>query len=169
MDRHGATGVGQYDATWPRIEAEWYTSLSGPVEKVEDGGASINTSFAVQFNGPLGRIVFPNLANFPASGLLVVGGSGLGGGTIVMTSDSSGETVLAMCHWPKDPPVTHVSCPISHGAVVTGVTFRFERGARGDGDGDGEGGTSRRGDGGDTVNTGHARMDWWNLQDTSLK
>ena len=86
-----------------------------------------------------------------------------------MTSDSSGETVLAMCHWPKDPPVTHVSCPISHGAVVTGVTFRFERGARGDGDGDGEGGTSRRGDGGDTVNTGHARMDWWNLQDTSLK
>ena len=176
LDRHGATGVGQYDATWPRIEAEWYTSLSGPAEKVEHGGggARTNTSFAVQFNGPLGRITFPNVANFPDSGggLLLVGGSGLGGGTIVMTSDSSGERILATCHWPKDDPlVTRVSCPITLsqavGAVVTGVAFRFERGSAA---GDEWGGTSGGGDGGgDTVNAGNARMDWWNLQDTSLE
>ena len=23
LDRHGAAGVGQYDAGWPRVEAEW--------------------------------------------------------------------------------------------------------------------------------------------------
>lgn len=35
LDKHFETGVGQYNATWPRIEAEWYSEKSKEIKKIE--------------------------------------------------------------------------------------------------------------------------------------
>ena len=33
LDKHFSNGVGQYDASWPKIEAEWYYEISGNIQK----------------------------------------------------------------------------------------------------------------------------------------
>jgi hypothetical protein len=33
LDQHFSNGVGQYNASWPKIEAEWYSGISGDIHK----------------------------------------------------------------------------------------------------------------------------------------
>jgi arabinoxylan arabinofuranohydrolase len=58
LDAHYATGVGQYDAAWDKIEAEWYFESSG-VEKREsaEGGFEIQDCDAGDY------LYFPNVNN----------------------------------------------------------------------------------------------------------
>ena len=58
LKAHFATGVGQYDASWSKIEAEWYMAASG-VEKKENptGG------FEIQEIKNDGFLYFPNIKN----------------------------------------------------------------------------------------------------------
>lgn len=34
LDEHFANGVGQYNASWPKIEAEWFYEISGDIQKL---------------------------------------------------------------------------------------------------------------------------------------
>lgn len=56
LDKHFETGVGQYDASWDKIEAEWYMAASGISKKeVSKGGFTIGD---IDNNDYL---VFPNI------------------------------------------------------------------------------------------------------------
>jgi hypothetical protein len=37
LDKHFSYGVGRYHASWPKIEAEWYSSASPGIEKISAG------------------------------------------------------------------------------------------------------------------------------------
>ncbi len=108
LDQHFSSGVGQYDASWPLIEAEWYTDISTGIPKTgnrEDG-------FALSGLGDGSWVKFANV-NFGARSqkfearLSLAGGSGymevradhIGGkllGSIPLkASDNSGYQILA--------------------------------------------------------------------------
>jgi hypothetical protein len=73
LDAHGPTGVGQYDATWAQIEAEWFM-VGTHVDKLQINNAANNTNaaFAVQFNNGSSTLVFPNVANLPIRGTMTM-------------------------------------------------------------------------------------------------
>lgn len=58
LDQHFSTGVGQYDANWDKIEAEWYMKAEH-IEKKE----GTNGGFVVVSNNENGTIYFPNMHN----------------------------------------------------------------------------------------------------------
>lgn len=59
LDKHFATGVGQYDAQWEKIEAEWYMK-SNNLEKRENN----NNGFEVRKIAKEGALFYPNIHNF---------------------------------------------------------------------------------------------------------
>ena len=73
LDAHGSAGVGQYDATWEQIEAEWFM-VGTHVDKLQINNASNNSkaAFAVRFNNASSTLVFPNVANLPARGTMIL-------------------------------------------------------------------------------------------------
>ena len=73
LDAHGPTGVGQYDATWEQIEAEWFM-VGTHVDKLQVNNAANNTNaaFAVQFNNASSTLVFANVVNLPVRGTMTL-------------------------------------------------------------------------------------------------
>ncbi len=73
LDAHGPTGVGQYDATWEHIEAEWFM-VGTHVDKLQINHAANNTNaaFAVRFNNASSTLVFPNVVNLPVQGTMTL-------------------------------------------------------------------------------------------------
>jgi len=67
LDLYGATGVGQYSAAWPLIEAEWFMSAAA-CEKIQIHTAHSNGSFAVLFAKSSSALTFPNVAGLPQAG-----------------------------------------------------------------------------------------------------
>jgi hypothetical protein len=139
LDRHGATGVGQYNAAWPRVEAEWYMAAEG-VEKVQigaDGSLEIQTLFGVKFHSSSGTIRFPNVHNVPDNAVLSIGFANLARtlpgapwcprayiGKITVT-DQDGSSVFATCEITAE--AICVSCPFSAGRNnKTELAFSFE-------------------------------------------
>ena len=83
---HGKTGVGRYDASWPKIEAEWYTGATA-CEKVQadahHSGVLPPSSFAVRLLGASSSLLFSNVENLPHSATLTLAMRGIAsGGTI---------------------------------------------------------------------------------------
>jgi arabinoxylan arabinofuranohydrolase len=58
LDAHFLTGVGQYDTSWDKIEAEWYMAAN-KVEKRE----SVNGGFEIQNVKNGGYLNYPNIKN----------------------------------------------------------------------------------------------------------
>ncbi len=59
LDKHFSNGVGQYDANWPEIEAEWFYEKSTDIikkEKKDDG-------FLLDNIGNNSYVIFPNIKN----------------------------------------------------------------------------------------------------------
>jgi arabinoxylan arabinofuranohydrolase len=136
LDAHGAVGVGQYDAGWPRIEAEWFMAGTN-VTKVQTDLGTSNVSFAVRFDLPDGRsrITFPNVKGLPQTGTFTVtvaaegGTAALEGGTAnVVAVDMATHAVLATCTVasPNSGQVgaaRTVTCPFKSSASTTGVAL----------------------------------------------
>ena len=155
LDKHGATGVGQYDAGWEQIEAEWFM-VGAHVDKVQiDNGATNNTNaaFAVRFRNASSSLGFPSVANLPALGTLTLqlalqqglagpaaGGEsqrGAGGALAVYSQAAGGSrgALLASCALTGGARVT---CPLkvlgahtdsgtgAGGSSSTGLMFVFE-------------------------------------------
>ena len=97
LNLHGVTGVGQYDAAWTRIEAEWYmtgtdidkiqilnhpgdpaTSThppTGHVYELASHASSANNShasFGVHFLRANSSLGFPNVHNLPVQGIFTL-------------------------------------------------------------------------------------------------
>ena len=118
LDLHGPTGVGRYDASWSRIEAEWYMAAAG-CEKVQadahNAGVLPPSSFAVRFLGAKSTLLFPNVENLPRSATL----------TLAMRGIASGGTIRVYSTRDPDGPAL-ATCSL-HGAGST-VACAFERG-----------------------------------------
>ena len=132
LDLHGATGVGRYDASWPKIEAEWYMGATG-CEKVQadahHSGVLPPSSFAVRFLGATSTLLFSNVENLPRSATLTLAMRGVGsGGTIrVYSTRDSGGPALATCS--LHGAGSTVACPFERGGqegVTDGLKFIFE-------------------------------------------
>eukprot|EP00750_Incisomonas_marina_P016720 INCI19305.1.p1 GENE.INCI19305.1~~INCI19305.1.p1 ORF type:complete len:528 (+),score=49.02 INCI19305.1:191-1774(+) len=131
LDQHGPMGVGQYNATWDRVEAEWYMEAEGSgvlkVDTTPPSAPSNNYSFGVQFDGgcnssqPCGKLRFPHVREVPAQGILTVATisaslnlrrkkSTCAGGNIIVTNTRGSE--LASCAVALGGGLAH--CPFNY-------------------------------------------------------
>ncbi len=92
LDKHGEIGVGQYDANWNKIEAEWYMAAD-KTAKMENpkGGFSIQN---IQ-NG--GSLFFPNIKNIKKNSSLTFRAATLNSGTIEVRQGSTKGNLVASC------------------------------------------------------------------------
>lgn len=89
---HFETGVGQYDATWEKIEAEWYMAAS-KVDKKEcpRGGFEIQ---AIKNNGFL---YYPNIKNLKNCKSVTFSVSSMNSGTLEIRSGNTKGKLLGTC------------------------------------------------------------------------
>ena len=127
LDAHGAAGVGQYDASWKQIEAEWFM-VGTHIDKVQiSNGATNNTNaaFAVRFNNASSVLGFPSTKNLPARGTLTLqlAQEHGGGGVLVLYAQAKGGgsrgALLASCSLTGKARVT---CPLKVLGTRTATT-----------------------------------------------
>ena len=132
LDLHGTTGVGRYDASWSKIEAEWYMAATG-CEKVQveahHAGVLPPTSFAVRFLSATSTLLFPNVENLPRNATLTLAMRGVTSGGVIRvhsTRDSEGPA-LATCS--LHAAGSTATCAFKRGGQdggTDGLKFTFE-------------------------------------------
>lgn len=121
---HFATGVGQYDTNWKKIEAEWYMAAEN-VEKKENsyGGFEIQN---IQNNGFL---YFPNIKNLEQSKSINFHFSSLNSGIIEVRANSINGPLLGSAivkntgSWKK---YTNLNCKLKNTTGVQGIYIKFK-------------------------------------------
>lgn len=101
LNRHFSTGVGQYDASWDKIEAEWFMAASG-VEKRE----SINGGFEIQQVTDNGYLCFPNIQNLKNVNSMKFYIASEKGGTIEVREGSVNGSLLGSLRFSKTGGMT---------------------------------------------------------------
>lgn len=89
LNAHFTSGVGQYDASWDKIEAEWYMAAE-KIQKKE----CLHGGFEIQYVKNHGFLYFPNIKNLYKSSSITFHLSSLSGGTIEVRANSKSGTVL---------------------------------------------------------------------------
>ncbi|WP_092579711.1 family 43 glycosylhydrolase [Hyunsoonleella jejuensis] len=92
LDKHFAFGVGQYDANWNKIEAEWYMKAEG-LDKRE----SFNGGFEIQNNSNVGGLYFPNVYNLESKKTITFNASVKSNTTIEVRANNSNGPLLGSC------------------------------------------------------------------------
>jgi hypothetical protein len=92
LDAHFATGVGQYDAAWDKVEAEWYMASEG-CRKVERG----ENGFVVESTTSDASLQFPNVANLPANAVVSLHVAAACEGRIEIRENSADGLLLGSC------------------------------------------------------------------------
>lgn len=93
LDKHFAFGVGQYDADWDKIQAEWYMKAD-KVEKKE----SLNGGFEIQNIKNDGSLYFPNVYNLESKKSMVFNVSALADAKIEVRANSKDGKLLGICN-----------------------------------------------------------------------
>ena len=144
LDRHGRTGVGQYDATWNKIEAEWYMQSTDCVKYQSDmdrPGSNLNRlnryvnelhnsqqpEFAVNFLGATSTLTFPKVSNMPQRGTLTLSFSRppSNGYMKVFGSAADEGQLFASCR--LQDIIHNTTCPFERASGLSGdLQFRFE-------------------------------------------
>lgn len=123
------TGVGNYDANWEKIEAEWFFKRVGKLVKKEcpEGGFEIQN---IQ-NGDY--LNFPNIRNLNGKGIIRfrISSTNSKGGTIEIHQDSETGKLLGSCKvsntGSKDSYKT-VSCKLKNSSGLTNLFLVFKGG-----------------------------------------
>lgn len=95
LDMHFATGVGQYDADWGKIEAEWYMKAEGVAKR-----ESPNGGFEIQQMGKGAFLLYPNMKNIDNKSSITFHVASLKGGTIEVFSGSDEAQLIGKCKVP---------------------------------------------------------------------
>lgn len=125
LDAHYYTGVGQYDASWERIEAEWYMASSGTEKKQCSKGG-----FELQECSSGDYLHYPNMTNMPQNAKVSFSFArqqSSGPMKIEIREDSTSGNVLGICeitHNSKDDYQT-VSCTLTNTAGVKDIYLVF--------------------------------------------
>ena len=124
LEKHFSTGVGQYDASWDKIEAEWYMAASNIVKNINPKG-----SFEIQNikNGDF--LYFPNVKNIDKSSSMTFNLSALNGGIIEVRSQSEKGRVLGSVTIPKAEgckTYNTFDCKLKHNKGVKDIYLTFK-------------------------------------------
>jgi hypothetical protein len=92
LDNHYATGVGQYDAAWDKIEAEWFMASEGN-QKTE----SPHGGFEVSATKDGSWVAYPNVQDVPANSGMAFNCASANGGIIEVREASAGGPLLGTC------------------------------------------------------------------------
>lgn len=97
LEKHFSAGVGQYDANWDKIEAEWYFRKSELVSKKE----SLAGGFEMRVLSERSFLFYPNVRNIPANATIGFHVSSVSAGCSIEVRDGS-ETgaILGTCTVP---------------------------------------------------------------------
>ena len=96
LDKHFKTGVGQYDALWDKIEAEWFMAAEGISKKESPTGG-----FEIQEVQNNAYLYFPNLKNLDKTSEISFSVSSLKGGTIEIRDGKLDGKLLGECQLRK--------------------------------------------------------------------
>lgn len=95
--KHYANGVGNYDANWDKIEAEWFFKKSGNILKKQKE----NNGFEIQNVSNEDYLVFPKIRNLKANAKIEFSLSSINGGTIEIREGSVKGKLIGKCIIPK--------------------------------------------------------------------
>ncbi|WP_248722509.1 family 43 glycosylhydrolase [Seonamhaeicola sp. ML3] len=119
LDKHFAMGVGQYDANWDKIEAEWYMRSTRTEKK--DG---LNNGFVIKNIAEDGSISFPNLYNLKDKKSIKFNVLSLNGGKIEVKSGEG--KIIGLCEVEKTETYTITSCDLSNLEDVKSFVLSFK-------------------------------------------
>ncbi len=120
---HYATGVGQYSASWSKIQAEWYME-AGLVQKEELATGGFGIGF-IQNNGYL---VFPNVKNVAANTSMTFNVSSKTGGKIEVRENGANGPLLGSCTVPNTgswDTYQNVNCNLTNTAGTKKIYLKF--------------------------------------------
>ncbi len=95
LEKHFETGVGQYDADWDKIEAEWYMDASNVTKR-----ESPNGGFEIQDIKNNGYLFFPNIHNLEQAKSISFHLASANGGTIQVRGDDLNGPLLGSVNIP---------------------------------------------------------------------
>jgi hypothetical protein len=96
LDAHYHTGVGAYDASWEKIEAEWCMAISGAEKKeCSEGG------FEVQSRCSGDYVYYPNLQNLPQNAKISFRVSSVSEAIIESRGNGVSGNLLGVCRIPE--------------------------------------------------------------------
>lgn len=124
LDVHFATGVGQYDALWEKIEAEWYMAADKVAKRENSHGG-----FEIQEIQNDGYLFFPNVENLSQSGSIAFNVSSENGGIIEVRGDSLEGSLLGSVKIPHTGGADlyqSVNCALTNTNGVKNLYFRFK-------------------------------------------
>ncbi len=125
---HYRTGVGNYSASWDKIEAEWFFKISGAVKRESPAGG-----FEIQQVRDGSNLHFPNVADLPANATVTLQlASANPGGRIEIRKDSPSGSLLGSCEIPNTGSWSRyqaVPCPLKNEAGTANLVLVFKGGA----------------------------------------
>ena len=93
LEKHGEIGIGQYDANWDKIEAEWYMASSN-IQKKEN---TLSKGFSIQEIQNGGYLYFPNVKNIKPNSQIVFSVASLNSGVIEVRKGSATGALVGAC------------------------------------------------------------------------
>jgi hypothetical protein len=122
--KHYKTGVGNYDAAWERIEAEWFFKISNAWKK-----ESPNGGFEIQQIGDGAYLNFPLMKNMKTNSTIDFELSSESGATIEVRNGGPDGQLLGTCEVPNTgsfKTYKTVSCPLKNDAGTHDLYFVFK-------------------------------------------
>ena len=123
LNAHFATGVGQYDANWNKIEAEWYMAASNVSKKERVGGG-----FEIKNIQNKGSLYFPNVSNLNTKKTITFTISSLQGGKIEIRDTNAKGKLIGSVNIPKTESwlsYKEVTCDLTDIKGVKNIFIQF--------------------------------------------
>lgn len=123
LDKHFDKGVGQYDANWDKIEAEWFMKAEN-VEKKE----SPNGGFEIQHIKNNAILYYPNMNNMDKQNSINFHVSSENSGIIEIRTNNAKGILLGTCKVPKTggwKSYKTISCNLANSQKVEDISIHF--------------------------------------------
>ncbi|MGQ1783602.1 MULTISPECIES: family 43 glycosylhydrolase [unclassified Saccharicrinis] len=123
LDAHFETGVGQYDASWDCIQAEWYMKANGAAKR-----ECLTGGFELQNIQHGATLIYPNMANIQSQKSVKFHlASSVGGVIEVRSGHANGKLLGKAIVKPTggNDKYTYVSCNLVDAKEVEDICFHF--------------------------------------------
>lgn len=126
LSKHFDNGVGQYDAEWDNIEAEWFMA-GDQIKKGENAGG-----FEVSSCQHSGYLYYPNIRNVKENATLLIYANPHLGGTVEVREGSVNGPLLGKVAIPLEASKNYFTyrCPLQNTAGVKNIYLVFKGTAR---------------------------------------
>ncbi len=124
LNKHFKTGVGQYNSSWFKIEAEWYSAVSENITKQTsaDGGLELTNIKDGEWL-KFANVNFDSEATIFSAQLSDIAGKGY---IQVVLDDASGEIIAELPIFKSNNDPSKLSCTLKDVAGIHDVYLKFE-------------------------------------------